>query len=173
MDEQHDAKSIKSHVTVVSNAKDTDDVTDVKKFLGVKNDITDELEEHRYGWYSFRPQALQRFFNTGLWFLFLISSVNMLAGAITNGMLKVSITSLERRFKLTSADSGIIISMYDVAGCVSILPISHLGGIGHKPRWIGYGLMIQSLGVFLFSMPHFLSPEYTYSVNVSNLLFCH
>ena len=44
-----------------------------------------------------------------------------------NVLFQVSVTSLERRFKLTSADIGLIISTYDVAGMLSTLPISYMG----------------------------------------------
>ena len=48
---------------------------------------------------------------------------------------------------------------------------AHIGGRGHIPRWIGKGVMLQSTAFFLFSMPHFLSTGYTYTVYVSMFKF--
>jgi len=144
-----------------------DDVT-ISTFRDTKA-FKDEINDNLYGWGHFRPQILQKKFNTGLWFLFLVCSSNLVGGAVTNGMLKVSITSIERQFELSSADLGLIISMYDVAGLVTLLPISHLGGRGHKAKWIGYGLMIQGIAIFAFTLPNFIGPKYTYNLDTRNV----
>ena len=38
-------------------------------------------------------------------------------------------TSIERRFNLLSSESGLIISAYDIASCLTLLPVSYLGGL--------------------------------------------
>jgi len=126
------------------------------------SDVISSRRHNLYGWGSFHPQWMQRIFNNGLWFLILVSSVNFLSGAVNNGLVKVSVSSIEKRFKLTSFDTGLIISMYDIAGCLCILPVSHLGGNRHKPRWIGLGAALQSISYFIFALPHFLTTPYTY-----------
>jgi len=102
-----------------------------------------------------------------------------------------------------SSESGLIVSGYDIAGCISLLPISYLGkldkaaciwrfkifiipqmilcskwkfiflshflgGRGHKPRWIGWGLVSASVGSFVLALPHFLSGPYEYKINSNN-----
>lgn len=100
-----------------------------------------------------------------------------LQGFIVNGLIPVVLSSLEVRFGLSSTDSGIIPSTYDTAVVVFLIPISYFGGVGHKPRWLGLGVLIMGLGAFLFSFPHFVTPEYVdaeingvsqYSCNLNN-----
>lgn len=43
--------------------------------------------------------------------------------------IKVNVTTIERRFNLLSSESGLIISAYDIAGCLVLLPTSYLGNI--------------------------------------------
>ncbi|CAD5121283.1 DgyrCDS9814 [Dimorphilus gyrociliatus] len=83
-----------------------------------------------------------------------------LQGFIVNGLIPVVLSSLEVRFGLSSTDSGIIPATYDTAVVVFLIPISYFGGVGHKPRWLGLGVLIMGLGAFLFSFPHFITSEY-------------
>jgi len=115
-----------------------------------------------YGFGMFKPSWMQRYMNNGITFAFICSSVNFLTGAITNGALRVSITSLENRYKMSASEVGLIVSMYDIAGLLSILPVSYFGGKGHKPRWIGFGIMIQGIGLFVFSLIHLFGSNFKF-----------
>ena len=57
---------------------------------------------------------------------------------LVNGFVNVVITTLERRFDLTSAESGLIASSYDIGSVLSVVPISYFGGLigASKPRLI-------------------------------------
>lgn len=57
---------------------------------------------------------------------------------LVNGFVNVAITTLERRFDLTSSESGFIASSYDVGSLLSVIPISYFGGLvgASKPRLI-------------------------------------
>jgi solute carrier organic anion transporter family, member 4A len=79
-----------------------------------------------------------------------------------NGFVSVVISTIEKRFNLSSRQSGFIASGYDIASVLCLIPISYFGGIGHKPRWIAGGIILLSLGSFLFAMPHFIVDKYTY-----------
>jgi len=120
------------------------------------------LRNNAYGFGMFKPNWMQRYMNSGITFAFICSSVNFLTGAITNGALRVSITSLENRYKMSASEVGLVVSMYDIAGLLSILPVSYFGGKGHKPRWIGFGIMIQGLGLFVFSLIHLLGTYFKF-----------
>lgn len=43
---------------------------------------------------------------------------------------------------------------------MSVVFISYFGGRGHKPRWLGAGLIIQAIGSFIFSMPQYVFGSY-------------
>ena len=49
-----------------------------------------------------------------------------------------------------------------------------LGGKGHKARWIGLGILIQGVGIFIFALPQLFGDLYTYqqSVSIMNLAVC-
>ena len=55
---------------------------------------------------------------------------------LVNGFVNVVITTLERRFDLTSAESGFIASSYDIGSLLAVIPISYFGGLvgASKPR---------------------------------------
>ena len=58
------------------------------------------------------------------------------------------LSSLERRYQLTSLQVGLVASVFDMAVLVSVIFVSYFAGKGHKPRWLGVGLLIQGLGTW-------------------------
>ena len=81
---------------------------------------------------------------------------------IVNGLLNVSITSIEKRFDIESADAGLIASCYDIAAVICLIPVGYFGGHGSKPRWLGFGALIMGVGAFVFALPHFTTGLYEY-----------
>lgn len=63
-----------------------------------------------------------------------------------------------------SRQAGLIASSYDIAACVCLAFVSYFGGTGHKPRWLGWGVLIMALGSLVFALPHFTTPPYQVSV---------
>lgn len=116
------------------------------------------------GWGSFTPRALQ-VFNTPSWMLFFLCLASFLQGMIINGFINTIITSIERRFDLRSYQTGLIASSYDVAACICLAFVSYFGGTGHKPRWLGWGMLIMALGSLVFTLPHFTSAPYRVGVS--------
>ncbi|XP_023149195.2 solute carrier organic anion transporter family member 4A1-like [Amphiprion ocellaris] len=115
------------------------------------------------GWGALTPKAMQ-VFNTPRWVLFFLSVAAFLQGMIVNGLINTVITSIERRFDLHSYESGLIVSSYDIASCICLVFVSYFGGTGHKPRWLGWGVLIMALGSLVFALPHFTSPPYQVSL---------
>uniref|UniRef100_A0A3B4B7M0 Kazal-like domain-containing protein n=1 Tax=Periophthalmus magnuspinnatus TaxID=409849 RepID=A0A3B4B7M0_9GOBI len=111
------------------------------------------------GWGSLKPKAIQ-VFNTPRWVLFFLSVASFLQGLIINGFTSTVVTSIEKRFDLSSSQTGLIISAYDIASCVCLPFSSYFGGNGHKPRWLGWGILIMGLGSLVFALPHFTTPSY-------------
>lgn len=62
------------------------------------------------------------------------------------GFISVVLSSLERRYQLTSVQAGLIASIFDVAVLITVIFISYFAGKGHKPRWLGVSLLVQGLG---------------------------
>ena len=94
--------------------------------------------------------------------LVLLCLASVIQGALINGFINVVISTVERRFSLTSVESGFIASFYDIASFLCLLPVSYLGGrgIGGKPAWIGVGLGVMGVGSLLFALPHFVTNAY-------------
>lgn len=76
------------------------------------------------------------------------------------GLTSVSLTAIEKRYRLTSTAVGVIPICYDIAVTLSIVFISYFGGKSHKPRWLGFSMITLALGTFLFSSPEFLLGQY-------------
>lgn len=116
------------------------------------------------GWGSFRPTALQTFCRPR-WVLFFLCVASFLQGMIINGFINTIITSIERRFDLSSYQTGLIASSYDIAACVCLAFVSYFGGSGHKPRWLGWGMLAMALGSLVFASPHLATPPYRASAS--------
>ncbi|XP_054618037.1 solute carrier organic anion transporter family member 4A1 [Dunckerocampus dactyliophorus] len=116
------------------------------------------------GWGALTPKAIQ-VFNTPRWVLFFLSVASFLQGMIINGFINTVVTSIERRFDLRSYQMGLIVSSYDIAACVCLAFVSYFGGTGHKPRWLGWGVLLMALGSLVFALPHFTTPPYQVSMS--------
>lgn len=121
--------------------------------------VSAEGEELACGWGSFTPGCLQ-LCNTSKGVLFFLCMASFLQGMTVNGFINTVITSIERRFDLRSYQSGLIASSYDIAACVCLTFVSYFGGNGHKPRWLGWGVLVMGLGSLLFALPHFTTGQH-------------
>ncbi|XP_014664497.1 PREDICTED: solute carrier organic anion transporter family member 4A1-like [Priapulus caudatus] len=130
------------------------------------NDEEEDSEADLYGWGRFCPACLQWLRNPK-WFLFFICWIGAVQGMIVNGFVNVVITTVEKRFSLSSAEAGLIASSYDIAAVLLALPVSYLGAHAHKPRWLGIGSLIMGLGSFVFCLPHLAAGALT-TVTVRN-----
>ncbi|KAM4842644.1 solute carrier organic anion transporter family member 4A1 [Thomomys bottae] len=116
------------------------------------------------GWKTFTPRCLQAF-NTPKGFLFFLCAASFLQGMTVNGFINTVITSIERRFDLHSYESGLIASSYDIAACLCLTFVSYFGGSGHKPRWLGWGVLVLGAGSLVFTLPHFMAGRYVVEVD--------
>ncbi|XP_009071712.1 PREDICTED: solute carrier organic anion transporter family member 4A1 [Acanthisitta chloris] len=121
--------------------------------------VSTEGKELACGWGRFTPGCLQ-LCNTSRGVLFFLCVASFLQGMTVNGFINTVITSIERRFDLRSYQSGLIASSYDIAACVCLTFVSYFGGNGHKPRWLGWGVLVMGLGSLLFALPHFTTGQY-------------
>lgn len=90
---------------------------------------------------------------------------------VVNGFVNVVISTVERRFEISSTESGTIASCYDIASVLCLIPVSYFGGRGRKPVYLAVGMFVLGLGSFIFSMPHFTTP--LYQVGQDDGLVCH
>ncbi|XP_027632651.1 solute carrier organic anion transporter family member 2B1 isoform X4 [Falco rusticolus] len=94
-----------------------------------------------------------------------------LSQLLVSGYLKSSISTIERRYGLSSQTSGLLASFNEVGNTLLIVFVSYFGSRVHRPRFIGCGAILVSLAGFLMSLPHFITGPYEYDRSVASILF--
>ncbi|MEE6477379.1 hypothetical protein FKM82_011492 [Ascaphus truei] len=84
------------------------------------------------------------------------------AKALSGSYLKSTITQIERRFEIPSSLVGVIDGSFEIGNLLVITLVSYFGAKLHRPKIIGTGCLIMSVGTFLIAMPHFFMGRYTY-----------
>ncbi|KAK8777364.1 hypothetical protein V5799_029289, partial [Amblyomma americanum] len=125
--------------------------------------MKDEHDDERDQWFGLLgvyPPFLQKY-RTPRCALTVLCLVCFTRSFSMNGVMMVVLPSLERRYRMKSYESGMVLSSNDVASCLAMLPVSFLATQRHKPRFVGSGTAIMGLGNLVVAMAHFLSPPYS------------
>ncbi|XP_017886608.1 solute carrier organic anion transporter family member 4C1 isoform X1 [Ceratina calcarata] len=67
----------------------------------------------------------------------------------------VTLTTLEKRFKIPSRTTGLILSGNEISQILSLI-LTYYGGSGHRPRWIAIGVGLSGVSCLVLALPHFL-----------------
>ncbi|CAK9823948.1 Solute carrier organic anion transporter family member 74D [Anthophora retusa] len=67
----------------------------------------------------------------------------------------VTLTTLEKRFKIPSRTTGLILSGNEISQVLSLI-LTYYGGSGHRPRWIAVGVGLSAVSCLVLALPHFL-----------------
>ncbi|XP_074992699.1 solute carrier organic anion transporter family member 4C1 [Calonectris borealis] len=126
-----------------------------------------EAEEGPCGWGPCAPKALQ-LCNNPEGYLAAYSLLAIFQGIVVNGLINISISTIERRYELNSSLTGLISASYDIAFCILSLFVSFVGERGHKPRWLAFSAFMLGLGSLIFSLPHFSSGKYHYGAKLED-----
>ncbi|XP_054254000.1 solute carrier organic anion transporter family member 4C1 [Indicator indicator] len=125
-------------------------------------------EEGPCGWGRCTPKALQ-LCNNPEGYLAAYSFLAIFQGIVVNGLINISISTIEKRYELNSSRTGLISASYDVAFCILSLFVSFFGERGHKPQWLAFSAFMLGLGSLVFSLPHFSSGKYQYGTKLEDI----
>uniref|UniRef100_A0A8C4RZH6 Solute carrier organic anion transporter family member n=1 Tax=Erpetoichthys calabaricus TaxID=27687 RepID=A0A8C4RZH6_ERPCA len=141
----------------------SDDETAINRDEKIKQETRteEELSEGPYAWGSFSPTCLQCC-NRPSGFLLWFCILGVIQGMLVNGLVNISISTIEKRYDLRSSLTGLISSSYDISFCILCLFVSFHGQRGHKPRWMTYSAFMLGLGSLVFSFPHYISDVYSF-----------
>ncbi|XP_010189993.1 PREDICTED: solute carrier organic anion transporter family member 2B1-like, partial [Mesitornis unicolor] len=92
-----------------------------------------------------------------------------LSQLLVSSYLKSSISTIERRYGLSSLTSGLLASFNEVGNTLLIVFISYFGSRVHRPRLIGCGAILVSLAGFLMALPHFITGPYEFDKSVASM----
>ncbi|CAJ0942108.1 unnamed protein product, partial [Mesorhabditis belari] len=139
--ERHSTDSIEDDQ---SNKQDTADLDEDQLLCGYRNCT---------------PKWLQCF-HTSRWLLVFLGLCAFIQSFVVNAIFPVGLSTLERRFHMTSTHTGVISSWYDFAVLLIVFPVCHWGNEGHKGRWIGIGGLIMAAGSAICALPHWIVDPY-------------
>ncbi|XP_072175526.1 solute carrier organic anion transporter family member 4A1-like [Diadema setosum] len=120
-----------------------------------------EEKRSKFGFLWWRPACIQ-VLNNPKGYLVFLCLLALIQNMTVLGYLNVVITTLERRFRLTSVRSGFIVTAYDISNLIVCAFVTYFGERGHKPKWVGVGSILFSIGSAVFCLPHFLAGKYQF-----------
>ncbi|XP_037950487.1 solute carrier organic anion transporter family member 74D-like [Teleopsis dalmanni] len=125
----------------------TEDINKLLRDMPLTEDMT-------CGFWIFKGTFFQRFANQTAYVVLygLVGCVFAMTYAYFNG----TITTIEKRFKIPSKNTGIISVGNDISQMLVSAVLSYYAGKGHRPRWIGFGLLTIVIFCVLTAAPHFL-----------------
>lgn len=106
------------------------------------------------GLMSLRPKWMQGLANKQT-FLIIFSLTSILQGMYYTYFVSV-LTTIEKLYQIQSKTTGIIMSATEIGQIGGAMLLTYYGGQGHRPKWIGTGMLIFAAASIICATPHFL-----------------
>lgn len=107
---------------------------------------------------------------TARWVLVFLCVYVILQGMAVTGLFASSLSSIERRYGLSSTTTGSLSSTYDATVLSTTWIFAHWGK-RHPLRWLASGLLTVGVGSLLFASPHAIGGNYNFP-EISNRAYC-
>ncbi|XP_078702733.1 solute carrier organic anion transporter family member 4C1-like isoform X1 [Branchiostoma floridae x Branchiostoma belcheri] len=147
------------------------EMTNIKERWTLLEDVPEDdnntgVDYSRFGWWRFRPRCLQILSGVN-GMLFLLFWFVFAQGVIVNGLVNTSISSIEKRYNLSSSKTGIVSIGYDIGnGALGLLVTYWIRTRQGKVRAISLGALLLWAGAMVFALPHFTVGLYNYGASV-------
>jgi sodium-independent organic anion transporter len=128
-----------------------------------------DLETMGFG--GMHPAWLQRF-ATAKWFLTALCAFTLAQSMAIQGFVPVVVSSIEKRYGLSSTESGFLVSWFDVVVSVSVLAVAHYGHHAHIPQWLGRAMIALCVGCLVFAFPQFVGERYKPASSLTGAEVC-
>ncbi|EDV29540.1 uncharacterized protein TRIADDRAFT_18955 [Trichoplax adhaerens] len=139
---------------------DNDDILHFEESIKV-------IKHGYFGWGSFHPTWLQCC-NHRWWLLLFIFLYGFFAEVLVSGFTASVVSSLEKRFILTSAEVGALPACSEVSAAIIGFIASYYAGLRHKGRFLSIGALVVGIGSIIFALPHFFVGPYQPIITTSN-----
>ncbi|XP_023159663.2 solute carrier organic anion transporter family member 74D [Drosophila hydei] len=103
---------------------------------------------------KWHPAWLQKYATTK-WFMGVYGLLGTIQ-AMSYMYFIVTLTTLEKRFKIPSQTTGIVLSGNEISQIMLSLILSYIGGQRNRPRWIAWGIVLCGISCFILVLPHFI-----------------
>uniref|UniRef100_A0A1I8NU26 Solute carrier organic anion transporter family member n=1 Tax=Stomoxys calcitrans TaxID=35570 RepID=A0A1I8NU26_STOCA len=145
-DEQNDRESSKK----LLNTQKSVDPQELRKFM---NDMP-LTQDTTCGFLCFRGPNLQKLANQTAYVI--IYGMVGCVFSMTNSYFHGTISTLEKRFKIPSRNTGMIMIGNDLSQVLCSAFLGYYAGKKHRPRWMGFGLLTLIVFCMLTVTPHFI-----------------
>lgn len=116
-------------------------------------------DDYGCGLFGFKPKWAQNLASTHTFMIvFLLAWI--LQGMFQTYFVAI-LTTIEKIYQIRSTVSGFLLAASEVGQISTALLLTYYAGRGHRPRWIAFGMVLFSISLMIFSLPHFLYGDKT------------
>lgn len=102
----------------------------------------------------FKPKWIQKY-ATARVYLVLYSIIGIFSGSYYTYLIG-SMSTLEKRFAFKSKTSGSIMMLDEITPLFLGVIVGYFGGKTHRPRMVGFGMLLSSICCFVSALPYFI-----------------